>query len=105
MKSLCFQSRFTFPVFLLLKLVNSTVHFDNQAERVTIEINNESVYDLLPAKMPATQSVGAEVLPKKILCLSHLVAHLFGAMNLLGYYILASNNKSMRHLAPMCPFP
>jgi len=49
----------SFGVGLCQILVHRTVHFDNQADRMTVEIHDESINHMLASKVQSVQSVAS----------------------------------------------
>ena len=63
-------------VIILTASVNGAIYFDDQSRRMTIEIGNEAVKNLLAAKMQAVQAIIAQSLPEKPFRRRHPLPHL-----------------------------
>ncbi|HMQ31976.1 MAG TPA: hypothetical protein PKD53_14700 [Chloroflexaceae bacterium] len=61
----------TLPIVVSLALMDSAVHLDDQLGGVTVEVGNETVYNLLPPKFPAVEASAAQVLPQQSFSLRH----------------------------------
>ncbi len=49
--------RIPFGILFFLRLVNTPIHFDDQAGGMAIKINDKSINHLLTAEMPASEFV------------------------------------------------
>lgn len=65
------QDRLASPVVPFLACVNAPVDLNDQPHLMAVEVNDETVYDLLPAEMESMQPIGAEPLPEHPLSVGH----------------------------------
>ena len=66
-------------IFILLQIVDISIHLNHQRGLMTVKVNDESLNDLLPPKADS-QLLRAHFLPKDFLSRRHLTAQFFGAL-------------------------
>jgi hypothetical protein len=66
-----------FAIVVSLAQMNEAIEFNNHSGGMAIEISHETVDDLLPTKMQATQLVTAKLRPQRSLWQRHFPAKLF----------------------------
>ncbi len=98
------ESAFAITVFFDLYIVNLAVYLDDQINRMTIEVRNEAVNHLLPAKVQAAEFVSTHRLPERHFRSGHLPPHPPGDFVLLRI-VQSSNNPVFPHLLYLPPAP
>jgi hypothetical protein len=83
-------------IFLFLQVVDIAIHFNNQPRPVAIEVNDESLNDLLPPKVDS-QLIRPKFLPQEFLGGSHLTAQFFGTLKFLRGDFLIRDDVFDRH--------
>ncbi len=81
------------------------IYFDNKTGRMTIKVNDVAKNDLLSSKVPTTEVIRSEILPKDCLGLSHVAAHFFGAQDFFVSYFLTSDYIFLWHFNQPFPLP
>jgi hypothetical protein len=56
--------------------MNCAIHLNDQSGRVTAEINDEAINDLLPPEPQPTESIGPQQAPERRLTSSHVLPEL-----------------------------
>ena len=80
-------------VVVSLVVVNGTVQFNDEGRRVTVEIQNEAVDNLLPPEMQAMESIPAHALPHPGFLWGQGAPQLLGSLEFFLVYQLAANNS------------
>ena len=70
------QLIFPFLIIILLKLMDTAIHFNNQGVLMTIKISHISIDNLLSAKMQPIQFIRSHFLPKNAFGRCHIPTHL-----------------------------
>ena len=74
-------------IFLLLQIVDVSIHLNHQRGLVTVKVNNKPLNDLLSPKTDS-QLLGTHFLPQNFLSRSHLTPQFFGALKFFFGYLL-----------------
>jgi hypothetical protein len=90
------QNLFPPGIFLLLQIVDVSIHLHNQPRLVTIEVNNEALYNLLSPEMN-TKLIRPQFFPQDFLGGSHFTAKFLGALKFLRGDFLIRDDVFDRH--------
>jgi hypothetical protein len=94
------QDAIALPIALNGVVVYRAVHFDNEARRMTVEVNDEAVNDLLAAEVKPAEAASPYALPKLRLSPRHLLSHLACERLLLRSVAPGHDSRPVHILAP-----
>ena len=73
---------------------------------MAVKIDNETIDDLLPAKVLALQTICAQALPQNLFLGCHVTAELFGSLDFCRVNFLPDDDIAGRHIeTSLIPWP